>query len=279
MHRRRITLPLCGLFVIAGLLSACTSSSGVASGTGDTVPTTTAPTAPADTTPPTTGPASAAPTTAAGPTTAPPAGSCPGAAGIPAGADIGTTIHGDVDGDLHPDTITEYSLGGVPHVHSTLFTGGQSDAVVQIGFADHVSINFEDFDHSAGAANPPPVAVLAIGATKAGTAQFTFLTNNIHYCIEPWHRSTGAMFVGRIAQDGPYEGLLCDGAAGSVHYLLTSAEPDGAGNLNVTETPIHHNFTRIDFDAPLPPQTVTDNSANHHLYGDITNCAHAPLFP
>ena len=279
MNHRSVPLPACALFLAAGLLAACTSSSGVASGTGDAVSTSAASTVTADTVPATSGSGTAAPSTSAGPTTAPPAGSCPGAAGIPAGADIGSTIHGDVDGDLHPDTITEYSLGGVPHVHSTLFTGGQSDAVVQIGFGDHVGISFEDFDHSAGAANPPPVAVLAIGATKAGTAQFTFLTNNIHYCIEPWHRATGEMFVGRIAQDGPYEGLLCDGAAGSVHYLLTTAEPDGAGNLTVSETPIHHNFTRIDFDAPLPSQTVADNSANHHLYGDISNCAHAPLFP
>jgi hypothetical protein len=64
-----------------------------------------------------------------------------------------------------------------------------------------------------------------------------------------------------------------------VHYLLTSAEPDGAGNLTVTETPIRHNFTRIAFEAALPTETVPDNDANHHLYGDITGCAHAPLFP
>jgi hypothetical protein len=276
MRHRPITLPLCGLLAAFTLIGGCTSSS--TSGGFDTP-------APSTASPPVTDAASTSttvpegPTTASVPTTAPPAGSCPGAAGIPAGADIGTTIHGDVDGDLHDDTITEYSLGGVPHVHSTLFTGGQSDAAVQIGFADHVSISFEDFDHSAGAANPPPVAVLAIGATKAGTADFTFLTNNIHYCIEPWHRSTGEMFVGRIAQDGPFQGLFCDGAAGSVHYLLTSAEPDGAGHLTVTQTPIHHNFTRIDFDAPLPVQTVTDNAAGEHFWGDITNCAHAPLFP
>jgi hypothetical protein len=250
----------------------------VASGAGNAVTTSsTASTTQADTTPSTA--ASSTPATTAVTSAPPPADSCPGDAGIPAGADIGTTIHGDIDGDLHPDTITEYSLGGVPHVHYTLFTGGQSDAVVQIGFGDHVGISFEDFDHSAGAADPPPVAVLAIGATKAGTAQFTFLTNDIHYCIQPWHRATGEMFVGRIAQDGPYEGLRCDGAAGSVHYLLTSAGPDGAGNLTVTETPIRHNFTRIDFEATLPTETVPDNDANHHLYGDITGCAHAPLFP
>jgi hypothetical protein len=271
MRRPPILLPMCGLFAAFMLIGGCDSSAGF--GGFDTAgPSTSPPTA--ATTTSTTIPEG--PTTA---TSAPPAGSCPGVAGIPAGADIGATIHGDVDGDLQPDTITEYSLGGVPHVHSTLATGGQSDAVVQIGFADHVSISFEDFDHSAGATNPPPVAVLAIGATKAGTAQFTFLTNNIHYCIEPWHRATGEMFVGRIAQDGPYQGLFCDGAAGSVHYLLTSAVPDGAGHLTLTQTPIHHNFTRIDFDVPLPVQTITDNAAGEHFWGDITNCAHAPLFP
>jgi hypothetical protein len=64
-----------------------------------------------------------------------------------------------------------------------------------------------------------------------------------------------------------------------VHYLLTSAVPDGAGNLTITETPIRHNFTRIDFETPLPLQTVADTTANHHLYGDISGCSHSPLFP
>jgi hypothetical protein len=267
------------------MLAACTSTAENSIGTST-------PTSGADTTlasettaaattaaPTTAAPTTAAPTTAAAPPTTAAAVACAGAGGIPAGADIGTTLHGDVDGDLAADTITEYSLGGVPHVHSQLATGGQSDAEVQIGNGDHVSISFEDFDHSAGAATPPPVAVLAVGATKAGTAVYTFLTNTTHYCIEPWHVAGGQMFVGRISAEGPYEGLLCDGAAGHIFYNVTSADPAPAGGFDVTTKVMHHNFTLLTFDAPQTSHTNDPEATVQHTYGDITNCSTPPLFP
>jgi hypothetical protein len=192
---------------------------------------------------------------------------------------VGSTIHGDIDGDTHNDTITEYSIGGVPHVHAQLFTGGQSDAAVQIGNADHVQISFEDFDHSLGAATPPPVAVLAIGATSAGSAVFSFLTLTTHYCIMPWHIANGTMFVGRISQQGPYSGLMCDGAAGHVYYSLTSAEPASGGGFTVTTQLMHHNFTLLTLDAAQTSHSTDPDSTVKHQYGDFSNCNHAPLFP
>lgn len=217
-------------------------------------------------------PATVAPTTAGG-------DSCTGADGIPNGADIGATIHGDVDGDLADDTITEYSLNGTPHVHSQLASGGQSDAEVQIGNADHVEISFYDFDYSLGAPTKPAVAVLAIGASSAGSAVFAILTNTIHYCIAPWHIDDGSMFVGRISAQGPYEGLFCDHAAGSVYNNLTTAEPDGIGGWNVTTTLLHHNFTLLTMDPRQIFNTVGTDADIQAQYGDIVGCDHAPLFP
>ena len=263
-------------------LTGCTSSS---SGTG------TASTGGSTTFPPTTTVASstsvaATSTSGAGsPTTAPATlataagSSCPGATGIPATADVGDTITGDIDGDLVADTITEYSLDGVPHVHSRLATGGQSDAEVPIGNADHVQISFEDVDYSLGAATKPPVAVLAIGATQAGTAVYTFLTNTPQYCIQPWHDAASTMWVGRLSMQGPYKGLSCEIAAGNRYYAVNEATPNGAGNLTVVQTVFHHNFTRIEFDPPLPSFTVPDTPANQKQYGDFFDCDHPPVIP
>lgn len=277
---RRLVLTS-GAIALASLLAACTSdssSSGPATSGADTTAGTTVPptaavtTGVADTTsPPVT-------TVAPSPTTTAPVG-CPGAAGIPAGADIGDSIHGDIDGDLADDLVTEYSLDGVPHVHSHLASGGDSDAAVPIGFADHVSISFEDFDYSLGAATKNPVAVLAVGQTKAGTAVYTFLTNNIHYCIEPWHDAAGSMWVGRISAEGPYEGLSCEIAAGSRYYAVNRADQLPSGDWKVTQTVFHHNFTKIVFDPPLASFTVPDGPDVQHQYGDFFACDHAPLFP
>ncbi len=226
---------------------------------------------------------SSAPTTSTAPTeptTTVDPDACEGENGIPSGADISATIHGDVDGDLANDTITEYSLDGIPHVHSELATGGQSDTAVPIGNADHVEISFIDFDYSLGAPTPPPVAVLAIGATSAGSAAFTFLTNTIHYCIAPWHIDDGSMFVGRISAQGPYQGLFCDHAAGSVFNNLTFAEPDFIGGWNVTTRLLHHNFTLITIDPPQETLGVSGTESEIQAqYGDIVGCGHAPLFP
>lgn len=235
---------------------------------------------PATEAPTTATPTTIAPTTAA-PATTPattPAGSCDGAAGIPAGADIGTVLHGDIDGDLADDTVTEYSLDGVPHVHAQLATGGHSDAVVQIGFADHVQINFHDFDHSLGADVPPPVAVLAVGAAQAGTAYYTLLTLTTHYCIQPWHVSGGAMFVGHVSAQGPFEGLMCDGAMGHIYTSMTEAENTGGNIWHISTTLMHHNFTLVTFDAPQEFDTTGTEAAIVAQYGDIVGCGRAPLF-
>jgi hypothetical protein len=275
--RALVALPTVALFALA----ACTSSSSGA-GTGSTggsttfSPTTTAgaSTSAAATSTSGLGAVTTVPTitTAAG-------GTCAGAGGIPATADVGDTITGDIDGDLVADTITEYSLDGVPHVHSRLATGGQSDVEVPIGAADHVSISFEDFDYSLGATTKPPVAVLAIGATQAGTAVYTFLTNTPQYCIQPWHDASATMWVGRLSMQGPYEGLSCEIAAGHRFNAVNEAVPDAAGNLTVVQTVFHHNFTRIEFDAPLPSFTVPDTPANEKQYGDLFDCDHAPVIP
>ena len=216
------------------------------------------------------------------PETAPPTSvdpdACSGADGIPGGADLGATIFGDVDGDLADDTITEYSLDGIPHVHSQLASGGQSDTEVRIGNADHVEISFYDFDYSLGAPTKPAVAVLAIGATSAGSAAFAILTNTIHYCIAPWHIESGEMFVGRISAQGPFEGLLCDHAAGSVFNNLTYTEPDLIGGWIVTTTLLHHNFTLLTMDAPLTFIASGTEAEIQAQYGDIVGCDHAPLF-
>ena len=264
---------------LAALLTVGCSSTNSSSGASSQVAEPTS-TEPASTTSAvdvaTTLPATVPPTGAAPTTVAPNA--CAGADGIPAGADIGATISGDVDGDLADDTITEYSLNGVPHVHSQLASGGQSDAEVQIGNADHVEISFYDFDYSLGAPTKPAVAVLALGATSAGSMAFAILTNTIHYCIAPWHTDGGGMFVGRISAQGPYEGLFCDHAAGSVYNNLTYAEPDGIGGWNVTTTLLHHNFTLLTFDAPQTFNTAGTDAEIQAQYGDIVGCDHPPLF-
>lgn len=277
---RKQTIKASALLIVTGLamlsIIGCSSTSNsTASPSSSTAPTT----AESTTTTAASVPATVAPTL---PATAPPttvdADSCSGTDGIPSGADIGATIFGDVDGDLADDTITEYSLDGVPHVHSQLASGGHSDAEVRIGNADHVEISFYDFDYSLGAPTKPAVAVLAIGASGAGSAVFAILTNTIHYCIAPWHTDDGSLFVGRISAQGPFEGLFCDHAAGSVYNNLTYAEPDGIGGWNVTTTLLHHNFTLVTMD---PPQTFVGAGTAADIqaqYGDIVGCDRAPLF-
>jgi hypothetical protein len=187
------------------------------------------------------------------------------------------TIHGDIDGDVHDDTVTAYSIGGVPHVFAKLFTGGTSDTEVPIGFADFVTIGFEDIDHAAGAATPPPVAVMAIGAGNAGSAFAAFLTLNIHYCIKQWALNNQPYTI-RISQQDPYTGLVCDGAAGHIHYLVVSAEQQASGQWLVKTSELKHNFVKALL-TPLPDQTVPDSPTIPHEYGDIVNCGHPALFP
>ncbi|HEY4610108.1 MAG TPA: hypothetical protein VIH06_12905, partial [Ilumatobacteraceae bacterium] len=212
-------------------------------------------------------------------TTAAPAAACPTGAPIAAGATNLATINGDIDGDTVADQVTSYTLGGVPHVHATLATGGDSDAEVPIGNADTVSISFMDFDHALGAAVPPPLAVLAIGAAKAGTAVGTFLTLNPQYCIRVWHNNTtdDTLFTFRVSAEPIYEGLQCDGAAGSINHSLTTAEPNASGGYDVTLQPFGHDFTTVQLH-DVQNLTVPDDPDIQHEYGDLTSCG-LTLFP
>jgi hypothetical protein len=256
---------------IAGSTTSTTDASAATTTTLAEATTTTAP--PATTAAPATTVAPAPTTTAAG-------SGCDGAGGIAPGAAIGTVLHGDIDGDLVDDTVTEYSLNGMPHVHALLATGGHSDTEVPIGFAEHVDISFEDFDYALGAPTKPPLAVLAVGPTKAGTAQFAFLTLTTQYCIRPWHLDGAGIFVGRISAEGPYEGLSCEIAAGNRYYALNTAEQAApGGDWTITQTVFNHNFTTVLFDPPLPTFTVPDGPDVQALYGDFNGCDHPPMFP
>jgi hypothetical protein len=188
-------------------------------------------------------------------------------------------ISGDIDGDTLNDVVTSYTLDGVPHVHAELATGGNSDTEVPIGNADTVSIQFMDFDHSLGAAVPPPVAVLAIGPTKAGTAVGAFLTLTPQYCIRVWHNNTtdDTLFTFRISAEPIYQGLQCDGAAGSINHSLTTAEQNPGGDWTVTLQPFGHNFTTVELH-PVQNITVPDDPDIQHQYGDLTSCG-ITLFP
>jgi len=274
---------------ISGLLASCSDSestgSQAVSTTVDLATTTSTPTA-------TTVPTAMTTTSADVPTTAPPAtivtpapsttaaGGCDGADGIAPGAAIGTVLRGDIDGDLLDDTITAYSLDGVPRVHAFLATGAHSDAEVPLGFAERVAISFEDFDYALGAPTKPPVAVLAVGATEAGTAQFTFLTLTPELCIRPWQIDGAAMFVGRLSAEGPFEGLSCEIAAGNRYYALNSAEQAvPGGDWTITQTVINHNFTTVVFDPPLPSFTMPDGPDVQTMYGDFYGCDTPAMFP
>jgi hypothetical protein len=277
----------------AALLAACSSDGGSSSDTVVTTPaststvatTTTTPetsttsTVPATEAPTTPAPTVAPPTTAPAPGTAPVSTACPDGTTIPSAATNLVAINGDIDGDTLNDVVTSYSLDGVPHVHATLATGGNSDVEVPIGNADTVSIQFMDFDHSIGAAVPPPVAVLAIGPTKAGTAVGAFLTLTPKYCIRVWHNNTtdDTLFTFRISAEPIYQGLQCDGAAGHIDHSLTTAEQNPAGDWAVTIQPFGHNFTTVDLH-PAQNITVPDDPDIQHEYGDLTSCG-ITLFP
>ena len=285
--RKRVAL---SVVAISGLMASCSDSESSGSGATSTTvglatTTTIAPAITTTTAVVTTN--SAEPDTSALPATvATPAplttvvGGCDGAAGIAPGAAIGTVLHGDIDGDLLDDTVTEYSLDGIPHVHAFLATGGHSDAQVPIGFAEHVAISFEDFDYALGAPTKPPVAVLAVGPTKAGTAQFTFLTLTPRYCIRPWHIDGAGIFVGRVSAEGPFAGLSCEIAAGNRYYAVNSAEQAvPGGDWTITQTVINHNFTTVLFDPPLPSITMPDGPEVQTMYGDFYGCDTPAMFP
>jgi hypothetical protein len=274
-----------GLAVASCDDSGSSSGSTIASSLASTS-TTTAISTPVETTA-TVVPTSASPTTTPAPTTvAPstppttaPATACPSGTTIPSAATNLVATNGDIDGDTLNDVVTAYTLDGVPHVHATLATGGNSDAEVPIGNADTVSIQFLDFDHSLGAAVPPPLAVLAIGPTKAGTAVGAFLTLTPQYCIRVWHNNTtdDTLFTFRISAEPIYEGLQCDGAAGSINHSLTTAQENPGGDWAVTLQPFGHNFTTVELH-PVQNITVPDDPDIQHEFGDLTSCG-ITLFP
>ena len=217
--------------------------------------------------------------TTAPPNTAPQT-ACEGQAiAIPAGATDSVAISGDVDGDTIADVVTSYALDGVPHVHATLATGLNSDVEVPIGNADTVAIQFLDFDHALGAATPPPLAVLAVGATKAGTAVATFLSLTPEHCIRVWHNNTidDSLFTFRISAEPIYQGLQCDGAAGSIIHSLTTAQQNPGGDWKVTVQPFGHDFTTVQ-PHEIENLTVPDGPDIQHQYGDLTSCG-ITLFP
>jgi hypothetical protein len=229
-------------------------------------------------TPSSTVPPDTAPPDTALPDTAP-ATACAGqSVGIPTGATDPVAINGDIDGDTIADVVTSYALDGVPHVHATLATGLNSDVEVPLGNADTVEIEFMDFDHAGGASVPPPLAVIAIGASKAGTAVATFLSLTPEHCIRVWHSNNDeSLFSFRISAEPIYEGLQCDGAAGSIIHSLTTAQQNPGGDWNVTVQPFGHDFTTVQLH-DIENLTVPDGPDIQHQYGDLTSCG-ITLFP
>jgi len=225
----------------------------------------------------------APPTTAAPATTAAPPTTVGGSSGtcasgpIAAGATDQVTINGDVDGDQQPDAVTAYALDGVPHVHAQFSAGGESDVEVPIGFADTVTIAFEDIDHSLGADVPPPMVISAVGAGNAGSAVLTFLSPGLDGCLEQWTLDDGP-FTFRISQQGPYAGLICDGAAGSIHYTLVTADQRPNGRWRVVSEALTHDGTTA-IVSPLDRETVPDDAGLAEQYGNIINCGQPPPIP
>ena len=268
----------------SGSSTDTTSVSSVVTTSTTAVPTTASASTTATTTPSSTAPPDTVPPDTVPPDTVPvdtgPAPACGGqSVGIPTGATNLVAISGDIDGDTIADVVTSYSLDGVPHVHATLATGLSSDVDVPIGNADTVEIHFMDFDHAGGATVPPPLAVLAIGASKAGTAVATFLTLTPEYCIRVWHNNTvdDSLFTFRISAEQIYQGLQCDGAAGSIIHSLTTAEQNPAGDWKVTVQPFGHDFTTVQLH-DIENLTVPDSPDIQHQYGDMTSCG-ITLFP
>ena len=190
---------------------------------------------------------------------------------------MGDRISGNLDGDGLDDTVQAYTAtDGVPHVFVLRGTGNASDATVPISPADHVSISFEDVDHSLGAPVPPPLVVMAIGNGPAGSAVGTFLSLNTDGCIQQWQLSSGP-FTFAIDQRGPFSGLLCDGAAGRRFYVLRTATPDGAGSVLTTSLEISHTGVFVTL-ARLGDETIPDDPSVQHNFGDIQNCDRRPIF-
>ena len=74
-----------------------------------------------------------------------------------------------------------------------------------------------------------------------------------------------------------FQGLQCDGAAGSINHSLTTATPNATGGYDVTLQPFGHNFTTVDLH-PVQTFTVPSDPDIQHEYGDLTSCG-VTLFP
>jgi hypothetical protein len=120
---------------------------------------------------------------------------------------------------------------------------------------------------------------VAVGATKAGTAVATFLTLTPEQCIRIWHNNTidDSLFTFRISAEPIYQGLQCDGAAGSIIHGLTTAQQNPGGDWKVTVQPFGHDFTTVQ-PHPIENLTVPDGPEIQHQYGDLTSCG-ITLFP
>ncbi len=261
-------------------LAACSSDNNSAATTTSVATTTTV----AETTTSSVAPTTTVAETTTAPATVPPtaapttttASACSGPAAVPGPATNVVTISGDIDGDVVDDTVTSYTSGGVPHVHADTSGGVSSDVELPLGFAETVSIGFEDIDHALGAPQPPPFVVLAIGAGNAGSAFGAFLSLDANGCLGQWTLNSSP-FSFRISQQGPFTGLTCDGAAGSIHYSLVSAEQQPDSSWNVSTQELTHDLLVATL-TPLPDFTVPDSPDIAAQFGDIDNCTTAPLF-
>ena len=150
---------------------------------------------------------------------------------------------------------------------------------MRLDVQDTMSISFEDIDHSAGAAVPPPVAVMAMGQganDKGILGNFTFLTNSPDYCIQQWMYQAEPFQWVALQEPGHVTGMTCEGAAGTIYYTLLDSEQNGDGSWHVITRRLTHNFTTADIEF-LPEQDVADSPDFAAQYGNIVGCGHGPV--
>jgi hypothetical protein len=215
--------------------------------------------------------------------TSSPAG--PSACGTPAAAVPGNgtdfqTIWGDVDGDTLLDNVTLYKFQNAWHVNVTsTVTSKQSDTTIALDVDDTVSVSFEDIDHALGADVPPPVAIMALGRGPNADGifgNFTFLTLKQDYCVAQWTYQGAPFQWVALQEPGHATGLMCEGAAGSIHYALVDSLQNPDGSWHVITRELGHDFTSATIEF-LPEQDVPDSPDFLDQYGNIFNCGHAPL--
>src|SRR6266508_1625896 len=157
--------------------------------------------------------------------------------GVPGDAEHPQQIWGDIDGDTVPDPVTVYAFGGAWHVNViSSVKNRQSDTTLHLNVQAWVAPSFEDIDHALGAEVPPPLAIMAMGTgpnTEGILGNFTLLTLNTHYCVTQW-KYQGAPFQWVALQaPGHMTGMQCEGAAGSIAYVLTDSLQNADGSWKV----------------------------------------------